>query len=195
MAINLLGIGGEPATGKTALMVWAMNELNLHDTAREISLGVCRGLYWAKAKVMVLGVYDGSLFQGTDRLSMAAQPDAVRLIQSLESSHEAYDGHTVIFEGDRLFTQSFLVSCKDLLVDRAQFWLLTVSAEAKAARHLHRKDSQREQWLRSRATKYANLLKAHSHIEQRPNETPADQQQLAQEILRFAKVPSHQAAG
>ena len=194
MAIKLIGIGGEPAAGKTSLMIKLLRHYGATEKPVTVSMDLCRGLYFKKGKAFVLGIYDGQLFQGTDRLSMAVQPDALKFVRSIDGNSEAYDQHAIFFEGDRLFTGSFLKDARDLLGDeRSRFYLLEALPEVKAQRHRQRSDQQTSTWLKSRASKYENLKMSCLWLQQRFNNTPEHQAQIFSEMLRFA-AQANQAA-
>lgn len=151
MPINTVGIGGEPATGKTSLMVQILKRLG---ASRGLYKGLVRGHFYDLSQVVVLGVYDGSLFSGTDRLSMAVLPEAIAFLNKI-ANRPAYDNWTVLFEGDRLFNAKFFDAAQQL--GELKLFLLTCEEETLEKRHSDRKDTQSESWLKGRRTKYAKL--------------------------------------
>lgn len=58
--------------------------------------GKVKGYYSPANNLYLLGIYDGTLFQGTDKLAMTVVTDVLALM-------EAKRGASFIFEGDRLF--------------------------------------------------------------------------------------------
>lgn len=152
MSIKTVGIGGEPATGKTSLMVQILSTLGASRTLSYKKL--VKGHFYDDAKVVVIGVYDGSLFAGTDRLSMAVLPEAIAFLNQL-ASRPAYDGWTVLFEGDRLFNAKLFDAAQKL--GELTLFLLSASDEELEKRHGDRKDNQNPTWLAGRRTKYKNL--------------------------------------
>lgn len=58
--------------------------------------GKVKGYYSPSNNLYLLGIYDGTLFQGTDKLAMTVVTDVLTLM-------EAKRGANFIFEGDRLF--------------------------------------------------------------------------------------------
>lgn len=129
---------------------------------------------WDDRKLIVLGDYRRKGFGGTDRLSMAVQPEAVQFLEGLEP------GWTVLFEGDRLFNLSFLEECKGFC--EVIPWVLTASDGVKHQRHLDREDTQDDKWLRGRATKVlrvAERVKAESKL----HETTKHTRKLVKELL------------
>jgi predicted transcriptional regulator len=148
--INAIALGGEPATGKTRIMNRVIKRAG---KGRPFRYELVRGLQFDEAEIIVLGIYDGGEFQGTDRLSMAVQPDAIQLIDTLNASRQ-FCGWTVMFEGDRLFNCSFLEFLSPCLKEAI---LLEAGDKTLAARHQKRGDSQTGKWLKGRKTKYYNL--------------------------------------
>lgn len=151
MSIKTIGIGGEPATGKTSLMVQIVTALG---QSRELKYKLIKGSFFDDHKVALLGIYDGSLFAGTDRLSMAALPDAIAFLNKL-AAKPSYDGWTVLFEGDRLFSGKFFDAA--LSLGKLELFLLTCDEETLKKRHCDRGDTQTASWLKGRQTKYAKL--------------------------------------
>lgn len=86
---------GECGTGKT----WVMSNI-VKDLNKLGKIGLFRFHY--NDKVVVPGVYDGSVFQGSDKLSMAVTRDIIKF-------REWAKGRIVIYEGDR-FTNSKILS-------------------------------------------------------------------------------------
>jgi len=74
--VRVIAMGGEPATGKTTLMFRLISMADDWQTVKPEKL--LDAVYSKKLNLYILGKYvdDGNVFQGTDRLSMAVQPDA-----------------------------------------------------------------------------------------------------------------------
>jgi hypothetical protein len=102
-------------------------------------------LYSRSLNLYILGKYenDDNPFQGTDRLSMAVQPDAVSFIQNNRSK--------VLFEGDRLFNSKFI---DEILKVTEDFRILVLTAPQQTIdqRHVDRKDNQSDQFKNGRKT-------------------------------------------
>ena len=98
--VRVIAMGGEPATGKTTLMFKLISMADDWQIVKPQKL--LDAMYSKKLNLYILGKYanDGNVFQGTDRLSMAVQPDALKFFEQL--TFDA-DDVNVIFEGDRLF--------------------------------------------------------------------------------------------
>lgn len=175
--IRLIALGGEPATGKTSLM---RAFLGARASWKPFQYGLLRGS--RAGNVFVLGLYDPSeTFAGTDRLSMAVQPHAVKFLAALKAENF---GAVVVFEGDRLFNSSFISAAK--AVCDVRLLLLEVSEDAKKKRHAFRGDSQTESWLKGRKTKLENVLKAAPSVERLPNENEFDQARALARLLELA---------
>lgn len=147
--MKIMALMGSPGTGKTTLMRKFMEgkeewQLTASPEFPLVSYHRCEN-------VAILGKYEeGQLFAGTDRLSMAVQPQAVQWLKQAGSLID-----TVLFEGDRLSNQSFL----EHIVDNydARIIYLEVPESERLRRYAERGSNQSEQFLRGRETKYANL--------------------------------------
>jgi hypothetical protein len=171
--MKLVGVIGEPATGKTTLVAGVLAHLG--PDCMRFKFGLLRGRKYA-ADRYVLGIYrEGETFAGTDRLSMAVQPYAVRFLATLPP------GAVVLFEGDRLTREGFLgaVPFSDL-----RLFLLVASAEEMQRRHAARGDTQPVSFTRSRRT-LLDRLRARFPVTELPNETPAQQAANVKTICRL----------
>ena len=144
---KLIAVGGSPGTGKTTLFRKYMEDKKWStcEPAKLVSASynVDRDLY-------ILGKYEeGETFAGTDRLSMACQPN----IQEWIKSHNC----NILFEGDRIFNQSFLEFAMGLPNTDLQIVYLKAPKELLEQRYKDRGSDQSEQFLRGRETKYSNL--------------------------------------
>jgi broad-specificity NMP kinase len=145
---KIIAVGGQPGTGKTTLFRKYMEGKNwiVAEPAKLVSASynVDRDLY-------ILGKYEeGETFAGTDRLSMAVQPP----LQEWIASHNC----NILFEGDRVFNQSFLEFCMGLPNTDLQVVYLKAPKDLLEQRYKDRGSDQSEQFLRGRETKYSNLL-------------------------------------
>jgi broad-specificity NMP kinase len=144
---KLIAVGGSPGTGKTTLFRKFMEGKKWIqvEPAKLISAMYCEEL-----DLYILGKYEeGETFAGTDRLSMAVQPP----MQEWIASHNC----NVLFEGDRIFNQSFLEYAMGLPNTDLQVVLLTAPKELLEQRYKDRGSEQSEQFLRGRETKYSKI--------------------------------------
>jgi len=146
--MKVIAIGGEPGSGKSTLMKKLIEVFEVEPKYNEVKLVP----YLQKGNVYVLGKYEeGEVFSGTDRMSMAVQPEVIKFLSTLPSDA------VVLYEGDRLFTASFLEHCLDMY-DLNIIYLQT-KKEVRQERYKDRGSDQNETWLQGRETKIANILK------------------------------------
>ena len=145
---KIIAVGGQPGTGKTTLFRKYME--GKHWQAGEPTKLVSAS-YNADRDLYILGKYEeGETFAGTDRLSMAVQPPLQEWIAS--------NNCNILFEGDRVFNQSFLEFCMGLPNTDLQVVYLKAPKDLLEQRYKDRGSDQSEQFLRGRETKYSNLL-------------------------------------
>ena len=146
--MKVVAVFGEPGSGKSTLMVKLMERLGI---SREFKSDFKLVPYHQKDNLYVLGKYEvGETFGGTDKMSMAVQPEAVKFLASLDKDS------VVIFEGDRLCTSSFLDHCNDKY-DLTMVYLST-SKSIREERYKERNSNQDETWLKGRESKINNIL-------------------------------------
>lgn len=145
--MKIIFIIGEPGSGKTTLMRRFMEEVGgFEPHFKEYPLID----YHRSGDIFVLGKYEeGELFAGTDRLSMACQPNAVKFLSELR------DESVVLIEGDRLGNRSFIEDCFSKYPTLIVY--LKTSSDTREQRFSERGSDQNEQFLRSRETKLKNL--------------------------------------
>lgn len=171
---QIIAIGGEPGTGKTTLV---RNFISTIDDWQKVEpIKLLPSMYSQAKDCYLFGKYeDGEVFAGTDKLSMAVQPNAIEFVKNTQSN--------IIFEGDRLFNQSFLEFLMTQPGDLTVLFLKT-SESVLRERYEQRGSNQSEQFLRGRKTKYSNLLTSFDlmpYTVEMYNETPAE----ADDILKF----------
>ena len=145
---KIIAVGGQPGTGKTTLFRKYMEGKDwiVGEPAKLVSAS-----YNADRDLYILGKYEeGETFAGTDRLSMAVQPPLQEWIAS--------NNCNILFEGDRVFNQSFLEFCMGLPDTDLQVVYLKTPKDLLEQRYKDRGSDQSEQFLRGRETKYSNLL-------------------------------------
>lgn len=145
---KIIAVGGVPGTGKTTLFRKYMEDKQWVETA---PAKLVTAMYNVDKDLYILGKYDdGETFAGTDRLSMAVQPP----LQEWIASHNC----NILFEGDRVFNQSFLEFCMGLPNTELQVVYLKAPKDLLEQRYKDRGSDQSEQFLRGRETKYSNIL-------------------------------------
>jgi broad-specificity NMP kinase len=145
---KLIAVGGSPGTGKTTLFRKFMEGKTWEKVEPKKMLPA---MYCKELDLYVLGKYeDGETFAGTDRLSMAVQPIAQGFLTETKSN--------ILFEGDRIFNQSFLEFAMGLPNTDLQVVFLKAPKTILEARYKDRGSDQSEQFLKGRETKYSNLL-------------------------------------
>jgi dephospho-CoA kinase len=145
--MKVFAIGGEPGAGKTTLMKEIIKHYGVEPKYDAFKLVP----YLQKGNIYVLGKYEeGEVFSGTDRMSMAVQPEAIKFLASLKP------GATVFFEGDRLFTSSFLEDC----LNKYDLKIIYLSTHklVREERYKERGSNQNETWLQGRETKISNIM-------------------------------------
>lgn len=153
--MKIIAIGGEPATGKTYLI----KTLRKNESKPKIkSFKLLKYEKVIESKIIYLGKYEGNKFDGTDRLSMGVQPDAVKFFKFAK---ERYNEYTIIFEGDRLFNQTFL---KELSSYQLATIIITAEEKTIQKRHGDREDTQKQTFLKGRKTKLQNISKIIPYI-------------------------------
>lgn len=145
---KIIAVGGNPGTGKTTLF---RKFLEGKTWEKVEPMKMLSAMYCEELDLYVLGKYEeGETFAGTDRLSMAVQPIAQEWIKGITSN--------VLFEGDRIFNQSFLEYCMELPETDLQIVYIQAPKEILEQRYKDRGSDQSEQFLRGRETKYNNIL-------------------------------------
>jgi hypothetical protein len=181
--IKVIAIGGEPATGKTTLMFELIDSIDDWVTCKPEKL--LDALYSKTLNTYILGKYEkGSTFQGTDRLSMAVQPDAEKFISNL---HYENSNVNIIFEGDRLFNSKFLEHISKH-TKHFEILLLQAKPDIVKQRHIDRNDTQTEKFINSRKTKLENInssLVLMDYINVMENNTYVDQQNIIGYIIDY----------
>jgi len=187
--IKVIAMGGEPATGKTTLMFKLISMADDWQVVKPEKL--LDAMYSKKLNLYILGKYanDGNVFQGTDRLSMAVQPDAEKFFSSLQYESNTNDHSVnVIFEGDRLFNGKLLDKLSEWFPNSFKVLVLTAKKSTKEQRHLDRNDDQDDKFKNSRATKISNIMSSLTlmdYIDVVPNENLVDQQKIMNTIIDF----------
>lgn len=172
MKAKVIYIAGVPASGKSTL--FKLIRKSLFDGSKEFKHGKCKGIESCCGKYKMIGVFDGSTFEGTDKLSMTVIGDAIDYIKGL-------DEKSVVFvEGDRLFKYRFLSET------RATLLLIDANERVLKQRHIERGDNQTETFLKSRRSKVENFI-AKYKAQRIWNNTTQDQERILNYILKTAR--------
>ena len=111
---------------------------------------------------------------------MAVQPVAQSFVSETTSN--------ILFEGDRIFNQSFLEFAMNTPNIDLQILYLKVPEETLKTRYVERGSDQSETFLKGRATKYNNLL---SNFELAPYITEFVNTNLEEQTKILAFMDSH----
>jgi len=180
----MVGIGGEPATGKTTLMQRVFPDLP-STPVHKIRLLKYHELMRGGRLVAVMGDYSGGIFGGTDKLSMAVLPEFLSVLR-VWSMERHMRGASVVFEGDRLFGRKTVLAVQEMKDEfplgervRDKWIVLTTDPGELEQRHASRGDTQSASWLQGRATKAKRLLDEFRFIDQRPNDSMEQAEETA----------------
>lgn len=101
-------------------------------------------LFHRNDNLMVLGKYDGSTFQGSDRLSMAVMRDLPAFIRW----NPGYEEKIVVAEGDRFMNKTFIQQTKP--------YIIKITNDGVDGRRM-RGSSQTPRQIKSIATRVSNV--------------------------------------
>ena len=134
---NILLIG-ECGVGKT----WVMKELlNTTHTHQEIKLN--KFVFTETEFIIIVGKYDGSTFQGSDRLSMAVMSDLQLMLDYASQVNK-----TTIYEGDRFTNSKFIA--------KADPYIIKIAGDGELGRK-KRNSKQSERQIKSIKTRVSNI--------------------------------------
>lgn len=147
---KILSIGGMPGTGKTTLMRQFMAPYKW-ESVEPVKL--VSSMYNPDLDLYVLGKYEDptEVFAGSDKLSMAVQPAAIEFTRNTKSN--------ILFEGDRLFSGTFIQHLFDLEDTEMAVFILETENAIREARYKERGSEQSDQFISGRRTKVANIEK------------------------------------
>jgi ABC-type dipeptide/oligopeptide/nickel transport system ATPase component len=137
MTRKIIAMVGEPATGKSTIMKAFIAAVKTPWTERQ-DVQLVPTTYNQDLDLHIIGLYaPEEPFPGTDRLSMAVQPQAVKFIEETKSN--------ILFEGDQPDTDFKL-------------WFIVADRVIIEHRHVSRGDTQTETFKKGRQTKIENLM-------------------------------------
>jgi ABC-type dipeptide/oligopeptide/nickel transport system ATPase component len=134
---NVILLIGNCGSGKTWVMKQIIHEYKLNQKAK-----VGKFVFQTNGTLSVLGNYDGSMFEGSDKLSMSIMTDC-GLMETVAKKH----GMKIICEGDRFTNTTF--------IKRFNPTIIKISDDGSQGR-LKRKSSQSEQHLKRIQTRVQN---------------------------------------
>ena len=140
----LIALGGIPAVGKTTIVKEFFKN---YTDWKILKFKKLYGHYNKKLNLVILGKYNNDVFCGTDKLSMAVQPDFNEFIQKKDMCYN------ILFEGDRLFNFKTL----EKVQKNIKLIVYIVESDYTEKRHLERKDKQTQQFIKGRKTKIQNI--------------------------------------
>ena len=128
---------GNCGSGKTWVMKQIIHEYKLNQKAK-----VGKFVFQTNGTLSVLGNYDGSTFEGSDKLSMSIMTDCA-MMESVVKKH----GMKIICEGDRFTNNTFIQRFNPIIIK-----ILDDGSQGR----LKRKSSQSEQHLKRIQTRVQN---------------------------------------
>jgi deoxyadenosine/deoxycytidine kinase len=145
---KIIAVGGRPGTGKTTLF---REFIKQYEWDKVEPKKLVPALYNKELDLYILGKYEeGDTFAGTDKMSMACQPNVQEFIIETTSN--------VLYEGDRIFNKSFLEFASEQPNVDLSIIYLKVSDDTLQERYEERGSNQSETFLKGRETKYNNIL-------------------------------------
>lgn len=189
--MNVIAIGGVPASGKTTLMRTILAYLDERGMGLVTNVGKLLWMHeYPELNAVVLGRYDeAGTFAGTDKLSMAVQPVA---LTELRRAAAVRRNTLVLFEGDRLFNLSFLNKLAEFASVRAVALLVS---DAVADERCRARGSEQSTTFRTgRVTKVANI-RARFPVTSLPNDTEANIESTRAILLDMVEQALRAAAG
>lgn len=136
--MNVL-ITGNCGVGKT----WVMKQLVSDGEKRFVRKKIGKFVFEECEDYIVVGNYDGSTFEGSDKLSMSIMTDYEMILQFFDETKK-----TIFYEGDRFTNSKFLSMAEPLIIK--------IKGDGEEGR-LIRKSSQSERHLKSIRTRISNI--------------------------------------
>jgi len=168
---QIIAVAGRPGTGKSTLVRKFMGE---HIWKRVDPVKLVSAEYCEDLDLFILGKYDeGETFPGTDKLSMATQPEVCKWLESHNSN--------IIFEGDRLTGSKMYDFILGLPDTEVTFIVIHADEKVLKERYVERGSDQPEQFLKAKETKINNILSNFEYrmnTEEFQNNTPQDQYKI-----------------
>ena len=177
---NVLALIGEPGTGKTTLFRKFIDQY-VWENVEPVKL--VSSMYCKDTNTYILGKYEeNEVFAGTDRLSMAVQPQVIDFISNSDAN--------ILFEGDRLTNMKFFDFLIGLPETEVKIVILTVPQDVMNERYSERGSEQSDTFLKGRKTKINNIrgnFEYMDYIEVFENKNLEDQTKILEYINSYLK--------
>lgn len=146
---------GCPGVGKSTYVRNIIKSLGEGELVKE---GLVVYHKFPSTKTIVLGIYDDSVFSGTDRTSKGVGP---KFREWLIKAQTEYPNWTIIGEGERLSNSPNLDAM--FAAGDMELFCLVVSKEELERRHSGRGEEQSESWRKGMQTRIKNLCNKYPH--------------------------------
>jgi len=179
--MKIVYVIGEPGSGKTTLMKRVMEYSGVTKDIHVNEKFPLVPFHTNGQNLIVLGKYaEGDVFGGTDKTSMAIQPQAIDMLKAMKNVPI-----NITAEGDRLTTASFI----EHIVEEydATIYYLRTTPDVRQVRYKERGSNQNETWLNGRITKIQNILTnfvVMNNVRRFDNNTFEDQQKVFDCIMK-----------
>jgi len=149
--MKIIGLIGEPASGKSTVMRNLIAGLGLGEVVKE---GLVVYTVFAKKRVIVAGIYDEQVFSGTDRLSKGCGPK-YREWLTARSENSEYDDWVFYWEGERFSNSKFFDYFQEYNGDVTIYYL--ECDEAMLNDRNANRSNQNASWRKGMKTRMTNL--------------------------------------
>jgi dephospho-CoA kinase len=175
---RIIALIGEPGTGKTTLFRKFIEQYTWENVE---PVKLVSSMYCKDTNTYILGKYEeNEVFAGTDRLSMAVQPQVIDFINNSNAN--------ILFEGDRLTNMKFFDFLIGLPETDVKIIVLTVPQEIMNERYQDRGSDQSDTFLKGRKTKINNIrgnFEYMDFIDVFENKNLEDQNKILESINSF----------